>query len=1084
MHYINLCVLPYIIMKHLISICIALFITASYSAQFPDPCSDNIASSWNGVGPTVPFNAFTGVGAIYCDSIYAGPGYFKHIQGNFTTSIPASWANDEVYGLVGTGSIKGIASGEVMSASVLETRLSVIENSLQHISNPVLTIESGNWNFNRVFISGGTTLKVLAGASIDINTALHISGNGKLIIEDGASVTLTASQQTQCVLECDFGTIEGRIKEQTMVNHGGGTDSYVHFFPIATRLSEINLDDLAQQLMDTLNPGGSLQTKLQISWIDDYDADHGYGFVADHGYYDVANSTSGLNPDLHEGTIVRHYDGFAFTGVGQGFSRPSINSYEFSPKTGVSMIPLYGPLDNSLQDLVSNPQLNGVTAGVSSATAEELDVIATTPEGFNKTFYVQTKAFNPANDHFIVEVEGVYNPSGLPFLMSFSNTKYDFNDDTEYVEGLSPFFERAPILNTPLDLLYGSTFYNLREYDGATKINSSYRGIDFTGLNEIKTSDRSQVVVPRLVDAIKENAPHAARSFYTMDNIISYMPDRKMALDPILSEEYSVYAGRHQPRKIAEYLDFYDHATDEWTTIDLYNIDRGPSTSIDYYGEKLGPILEPSDAVGWNYTNHYDISEYDGNSFSFAEAAVKQYHFYSNMGGQASTIIEDTIVLADHTIAMEKRNTMRTTYNGTSYYQEWMDSYIDDTEFQTLPRSEEYYNILTQQELDAKNEFTLLRLYADYGGDTLELAYLPIAFGTEYVDNELDAFEYSIAPNPAMYLLNNEDGKIGSLRYGSFSKGVQNMSDTLYLVVDRSAINVAFDDPELAGESIEFHIDAPIQQTPDPNWPGWWHGYFQNYSSGALHGYMHTGGFDITLDLDQSISIPQADGDGTESVVEGALFKIHIRPMFGDTNFDGVISTTDILNFLGNFGLNVTDSNEHLDYNGDGVIGNADFLALLSYFGQVYPDNVYGVVDFQTGLQERLKFLAIKRDNNHIAYDWRTYPGFTQAQRDYLASINFTGLYSITDDYGVLIASGGITSNAENNILLPPTAPTTAQLLAGPSNGGALQEGFRIHLLGTQYLDLPGLTKPIQHLCIGCENEDDLFETPPVFTGY
>ena len=1081
MHYINLCVLPYIIMKHLLSLCIALFITASYSAQFPDPCSDNIASSWNGVGPNVPFNAFTGVGATYCDSIYAAPGFFKHIQGNFTTSIPPSWSDDQVYGLVGTGSIKGIAGPEVMSASVLETRLSVIENSLQHISNPVLTIESGNWSFNRVYISGGTTLKVLAGASIDINTALHIVGNGKLIIEDGATVTLKVTDETQCVLECDFGTIEGRITEEIRIHHGGYMEAYLYSFPLSTRLSEVNLDDIAESVMDAMNPAGTFQTKIQIAWMDDYDADHGYGFVADHGYYDAVNSTAGLNPDLHEGTIVRQYDGFAFTGVGQGFARPSINSYELSPKTGVSIAPIYGPLDNTLQDLISNPQLNGVAAGVNSATEEELDVIATTPEGFNKTFYISVTNpdENDEAEQFTIPVTGVYNPSGLPFLMSFSNSKYDFDNDDEYVGNLSPFFERGPILNTPLDLLYASTFYNIREFDGATKLNSSYRGIDFTGLNEVKTSDRSQVVVPRLVDAIKENAPHAARSFYTMNEMVSHMPDRKMALDPILSEEYSVYAGRHQPVKIAEYLDFYDHEANEWTTIDLYNIDEG---DVDVYGDRLGPILEPSASVGWNYTNHYDISEYDGSSFSFAEAAVKKYHFYSNMGGQASTIVEDTIVLANHTIAQERTNFIIPKYNGSAEIGQWSSAGEDPYQYSTLERSDDLYNKTTKLQLDAKNEFTLLRLYADFEGDTIDCAYLPIAFGTEYNGNDLDAFEYSIAPNPAMYLLNNEDGKIGSLRYGSFSKGVQNMSDTLYLVVDRSAIPIAWDDPE-QGAPV-FHIDAPIQQSPNTNWPGWWHGYFQDYSSNALHGYMHTGGFDITLDLDQSITIPQADGDGTESVVEGALFKIHIRPMFGDTNFDGVISTTDILNFLGNFGLEVTDANEHLDYNQDGVIGNADFLALLSYFGQVYPDNVYGVVDFQTGLQERLKFLAIKQDNNHVAYDWRTYPGFTQAQRDYLASIPFTGWYQVTDDYGVIIAAGSIMSAADNNIVLPSTAPTTAQLLAGPSNGGALQQGFRIHLIGTQYLDLPGLTKPVQQLCIGCENEDDLFETPPVFTGY
>ncbi len=986
-------------MKYISLLCVALLVTVGLDAQISDPCVEGVSSTWNGVGQNVPFTALTGYGFSFCDSINAPVGFYKHIQGDFANSIPPSWADDEVYGLVGTGSINGIASGEYMTASVLETRLSVVESSLQYYENPVMTLASGNWRFNRIYIDGATTLRIEAGTNVEVLTALHISGNGKLVVEEGATFTLKnqpgdnaiTGVRNNAIIDCDYGTITGKITEEIYLYSEGASSTEELRFGVYPHLKNIDLDAVMTQLLDTIDPGGSNDTQVQVAWLNDYLNPDDYGFTANNAYYDAVLSSATPVEDLTKGFVTRDYNSFSFTGT--AFKRPAINAFEYSPTLGVSIAPIYtGSSTNDLTSLLSNPQLEGIQAGVTTATAEELSEIATTTNTMDKPFVIILGDVADSQfEDMVLAVTGTWEPDNF-VTYNMKNTQYDPNDDPEYdAENLSPFFEKAPVINTPIELLYNNDFFSATEYTGALNYSGSHRGMDFTGLNVLKSKDVSPLSMRRIVDQIKEHAPHSSRSFYNLVPMVSFMPDRKFAQELINNYALNVYAGKGMPMKIADYLDFYDHEYNTWRTLDLYHLNG--TEEHDHMAFGLGECLEPYQMVGYNYTNHYDISEYDGTSFPINPISAKKRFDYTNMGGQYNVVTEDTVVFASDKISSTSKIVMQNIENNGKYSDYFVDNTYQNAATLQFPCSGNENCELDIAALNAMNEFTLLRLVAQNSlGDKVTCAMLPLAFGTQYDGNELDAFEYSIAPSPIMSLLRQENGEIGSLRYGSFSKSVYNVSDTLKLVVDFNALDFALDHSE--GDTWTFYIDSPIGQTPDQGWPAWWH--YTASNPGETTQWIHTQGFNMPVTR-SAIQVPDAVGVGAETTY-GDIITLNARPYFGDTNHDGVISTTDVLNFLGQFGQAVTNANEHLDFNNDGIIGNADFLVLLQYFGQIYPNEVYGAEGFDTPSTERLKFLIEQRDNNHIAYDWRDYPGFTVADLAYLQTCDLTGRYVVCDE--------------------------------------------------------------------------------------
>jgi hypothetical protein len=1057
-------------MKNLFLGCIALFLTFGATAQpLPDLCALNINSFWDGVGDTYPIQAETGDGpGEFCDSIYAPTGMYKYIIGNYNNTIPQSWSDDQIYGLLGTGAINGIPGGTYLTASVLETRISVIEDVFQYYENPVMTLNSGNWLFDRVYIDGGTTLRVKAGARVEIKNALHLANNGKLLIEPGGEVVLKHTAAGQAIIDNDFGEIDGKITRQVLVSFDNYTaideaDGDVLKFLVNSSLASINLDDMVRQIQDSLAVLGVKPT-VQVGWWSEIDETDGYGYIANHSYHNSLTSSAALNTNLHSGDVVRDYNNF-IANPAADFYNPAIFYNQYDPSYGVRIIPVYDSGNNTVSDLVGNAQVAALTGGVTTATEAEQDALATTPGDMFDPLIVNVQGANNAVASMVIEVTGTWKSQAV---VGITDEAFDTNNAPEYPAELSVYYENAAtILNTPTTISYASDIYSKQ---GSTTTDS-YRNIDFTGLGMIHQFDGSQVDMSKVVNLVKNFSPRSARTFYDIKPLVSFMPERLYVADPVTGYSYNTLSGLSYPRKVADYLDFYDHENEMWRTIDLFNIDGMT------HSEAIGDTLEPWDVVGFNHVNHYNIGDYDGGTLNLFSNSIKVDHSYTNMGGLASIVTADTTVYANDPI-VRSYDIKSDVYD---LNQRSILDYAAGKGVNNYPCSGSDNCEFDMAALDAMDEFTLLRLNARTATDTIALAYLPLAFGPQYSGGALgylDAFEYSIAPDPAMYLLRQEDGQVGELMFGSYSRNVTDPSDTLYLVVDFDAFSF-----DLDGTSVlEYYIDSPIGQHPQLSWPAWWHIKAKNPGQNTQR--IDPPNFKMPVTNTANTYPAPLNVGGTEDF-NGDLIELHIRPTYGDFNTDDNITTSDMLLLLSQFGTTVNDNNMYLDYNNDGVIGQADLLGFLSNFGLMYPDDVYGSDDYMSPEQERIAFFATKKDNTHNAYDWRDYPGFSVQQQAYISTCVIRGNYVITDEYGTIVHGGSIRSSADNNIRLPSVLPTSAQLAAsGTGNTLASPVGYQIHLFLDYYLDLPGLPTPVNYLCLGSNQPNDPFTTVPLFTGY
>lgn len=1052
-------------MKNLIAGCVALLLTFGATAQVPDPsqiCTDNIESTWDATTLPVPQNARTGAPFSWCDSIYAPQGKFKYISGDFPEPIPNSWTDDDVYGLVGNGTWYGAANGSYMEAALLETRITAVEGTMQYYDDPVLTIQTGNWRFDRIYIGGNTTLHVKSGARVEITTALHLNNNGKLIIDEGADVVLKHTANGQAVIQSDFGVIEGRITKQVYLSfedydNTDQTDGDVQRFVVATGLYDIDVDAMIRQIQDTLTEL-TVKPTVQVGWWVERPDIPQYGYIANHSYHNNVSS-SAAPANISQSAFVRDYSNLIVTGP-DNYYNPAIVYNQYDVNHGVAVTPVYDSGNNTLADLLANTQLNSIQGQQTSATAEELGLISRMPESWKYPMVVNMQNANDTKTSMVLEVTGRWKHEAT---YTMSNDAYN---EAEYPTNISPFFQLAAEINTTVDAMYIGDLYS---YNAATSVDA-YRNIDFTGLNFIHNADGTQIDMQKLNDKLKESAPHAARTYYDIKPLVTFMPERVFATDATSTRSYNTLAGKSHPQTVAAYLDFYDHDNNEWKTVDIYNIQ-----GIEH-PKRIGDTLETNDVIGWNYTNHYFNPEYDGNSFVMYPDLIQPDYDYSNMGGPLNTVTQDTVVWADTPI--KRAYDIESDIYDLNKLQ--LTDYKGGTNVDNFPCDGSFNCDNTRADIDEMDEFTLLRLAARTStNDTITISYLPFAYGTEYNANTIDAFEYSIAPNPAMYLLRQDNGRVGSLREGAHSRGVTNAVDTLTLVVDFDAFQF-----ELDGLTIsEYFIDSPIGQHPDANFGAWWHVLARNGTSGSWQ-QMDQPTFKIPV-TNSSVTVDRAnDNTGTETL-NGDVITLITSPLYGDFNHDFQVTTSDLLIIIGQFGNSVTDNNLYIDFDNNGTIGASDLQAFLSYYGQSFPNNMYGAEGFLTPLQERIVYLADKKDNNHISYDWREYPGFTPQQQAYLSTCLIRGHYAITDEFGTIIHSGSIIDAADNNILLPSAAPTTAQLLnSNTGNDAAASIGYQIHILSDYYFDLPGLASPVRYLCLGSTEPNAPFSTHPVFAGY
>lgn len=82
---------------------------------------------------------------------------------------------------------------------------------------------------------------------------------------------------------------------------------------------------------------------------------------------------------------------------------------------------------------------------------------------------------------------------------------------------------------------------------------------------------------------------------------------------------------------------------------------------------------------------------------------------------------------------------------------------------------------------------------------------------------------------------------------------------------------------------------------------------------------------------------PTTGTNGVDTLRPGYWENIPPPPCIGDINLDGLRNTTDLVVFLGNFGLNVPPGLALADFNNDNIINTADLVTLLGNFGAPCP---------------------------------------------------------------------------------------------------------------------------------------------------
>ena len=145
---------------------------------------------------------------------------------------------------------------------------------------------------------------------------------------------------------------------------------------------------------------------------------------------------------------------------------------------------------------------------------------------------------------------------------------------------------------------------------------------------------------------------------------------------------------------------------------------------------------------------------------------------------------------------------------------------------------------------------------------------------------------------------------------------------------------------ELDGLAIQkYFVDSPIGQHPDMNYEAWWHVLVKN--EGGAYQQMDQPTFNIEV-TNTPVSVSRSSGNPGTETFNGDVLTLVLSPLYGDFNHDGVVSSTDMLTIIGQYGVDVTAVNQHLDFDNNGLIGVQDLQAFLTYFGSSFPDNLFG----------------------------------------------------------------------------------------------------------------------------------------------
>lgn len=1144
MHYINDAYYPIsIIMKYISMLCVALLLSASTTTQAqPEPQACPVYSTWTGLSNFPGFDSFVPTDFDYCCQVFAPEGKYLYWDGTtpYGNSLPSdpdciigfsatgdSSYNDS-YGLKGKGSINN-PTNVFLDMEVFETLLDPTGEFLQTFNEPEFVFDGGKFRFKSVLISAGTKIRVTSGTELEISNVLKMLQSSELIIEEGATVTLLATESTQAFIDNFGGNITGRIHKEVVFKRKSNLNpTYVgatvqNRFAFNPGLYDVSLheviESIQQELAVSYADGSIDKPTVQVGqWVD-------RDFIEDYPYFanQQFRKVNEIIPTQDIGVISLNSNAYNKVDTTNDFIADAvvpfsaINNYELNYFEGAAILPLYTNTENTHSTFFNDEDMLGYSGNNQYPTTEQMQIdMSRTLQEKPGPFVISISNANSTSNTFKITYDGLYNNTGITTLKNYaviSNLQEVVADPgtntylvpVDSVYGIG--FDRTPLLDVPLEYQY------LFDFGMGVNPLNGYRNVAANGLNVIANPTGNYLQMSRIASRIHTEAPNANLTFYDTRYMIPEMKERdyqQISLPGGMNANYANHSFFWQLPVTNAFLAYNEIGlgpnTDE--LIDIYNIPGLPFYS------SIGDTLLPTDAFAYNLMNPADQLEFHGLGvdLTYAFTGINEYWLNGNGGfGGNWTNPNNTF---NHSPVQSPYDQSEIQIAGNvPAYQSWVGGSQPNTEVgpSNVIKDIDYWN--------DRDAFTLIVLKGITStDDTIRLAAIPVAFNENFSQDQIERFETSIAPHPGFHLINPALDQVtyyepnipiilqpllepgdtsititnntSNRMLGAFARGHYEDVDSLQIV-----FNSSFFHPFQGVQS--YIIETDIKQTICPETNGSWRfllGGDTPYGTGYC---LEDPDFSLNLtewntatNYDLVLDNPASPTSGNVEEFTGEIITFYPVATTGDINNDGLVTTSDLLLVLGNFGSQGGSTYFDGDFNCDGDVTTTDLLIFLVNIGiEVFGPNAtgYGSENYSSIVDERVKYLFKERNNDHNTYDFRSYPGFTAQQQTWWINKDLTQfkLY-VTDELGWILYDQDL-GDYGSGFKLPAKVPDSNQLVNSETgiDTPGYTKGHKIYILFPKYLDFPGFTEPINKLCLGCDedpNQPTNLLAKPVFT--
>lgn len=1113
--------------------------------------------NWSGLGIPDQFDYLTLAGSVCDNLTTAEGKYgYWGEEPPFGTEVMIPSGHDltqDIYGLKGHGGIGNHPNNPPLTAVVFETQMQLLPGMLQNPEEPSFSFRDGSFEFQFLYVDVGSTIIIEPGVTVSVKSGIVLRPNSVIEVQEGGTLILVADPETDagtCVIDNQGGTITGTIQRQLAYQKpafdysawdGQEITEQTHSaaFTFATGLVNVNMHQVAQMIQDTIGiqylDGSYDRPTVQLStWghREDLVEDFGYlahnAYMSDEAYNDYASEYLDILGTHYDNTVPSYYywgapvalDGGRYISIyyenapTEQKREPTIGHYGFDKHSGIGNMPLYTNNEGTLEDLFSNPQLLKLATGATGGTDTYQSLIATTDSQHGwmaRVTDISADIMADEGDYYIFTFEGTY--VGVP-TQTLTNS-FRLIEDTKDHEELGIFqdtlyhtyVETGSVF--PIDIYVGEnelvefeelSIMNINE--NANENSYGYHHIDMTGFNLIRNNSHNIVRFQDLAAQINQQAPYTQLAFYDIAALSSDLNHREVLEYDLVeyNDEGDQLIDFHEERDlhlpiISNFIKL-PYSSTGTALVDILNY-FSPEDEVNTYGS-LGGYLMPGQVVGFNFQDPHNTGRYNLEEITIDLSQIDRPVAYTNMGAE---------VLSPLPTAFQGYQ-----YNALEVVEDLNADYAEiiqptrtaNTHGIVEMASEVYYpelETITQSELDGLNEVTLLELHAeDSNGDQFRLATIPLSINANFNSDEPDLFKSTAGVNPGFYLINDDANQHGNTIVGSYSHGTDQNVDSLRLVVNPY---------QFPGDWVEMWVTAPVAQEPKTSWNHPWHWRMSDSEYGTANMRLDNPDFDTYTVWTSAGGYTNAHSDESDYLLgfdddtyfneagmyeqEFAVLTLYPCWMAADLNYDGCVTTSDLIVFLGYYGLSNGQSgfNSNYDFNGDGIIGVADLSSLLGYWNQCWNDGLGNeVTPIESPLIaseriRRLETIVKLKDlpRNHSPYNiWTDYAWPNVQMKTFLQNKLTISDYHVfvTDEFGWIHHTQPL---GDGTINLPSSVPTNAELQAMTPDL-PIATGLRIYMKCKEPVQPPGYTAATDIFCLGCSTTEvshNPTTTAPVF---